>query len=55
VGEPAALTTTVQHYTAQVIGAFAAQGTPVDMVSIGNGILCPVGEVNWTPTPVGTT
>jgi len=35
-----------------VIGAFAAQGTPVDMVSIGNeirnGILWPVGEVNWT-------
>ncbi|MGA8718807.1 MAG: glycosyl hydrolase 53 family protein [Solirubrobacteraceae bacterium] len=46
------LTTTVQNYTAQVIGAFAAQGTPVDMVSIGNeirnGILWPVGEVNWT-------
>jgi arabinogalactan endo-1,4-beta-galactosidase len=46
------LTTTVQNYTAQVIGAFAAQGTPVDMVSIGNeirnGILWPVGEVNWS-------
>ena len=46
------LTTTVQNYTAQVIGAFAAQGTPVDMVSIGNeirnGILWPVGEVDWT-------
>jgi len=46
------LTTTVQFYTAQVIGAFAAQGTPVDMVSIGNeirnGILWPVGEVDWS-------
>ena len=46
------LTTTVQNYTAQVIGAFAAQGTPVDMVSIGNeirnGILWPVGEVDWS-------
>ena len=46
------LTTTVQNYTAQVMGAFAAQGTPVDMVSIGNeirnGILWSVGEVNWS-------
>ena len=46
------LTTTVQNYTHQVIGAFAAQGTPVDMVSIGNeirnGILWPVGQVDWT-------
>jgi Glycosyl hydrolase family 53 len=46
------LTSTVQNYTAQVIGAFAAQRTPVDMVSIGNeirnGILWPVGEVNWS-------
>ncbi|HUA06139.1 MAG TPA: glycosyl hydrolase 53 family protein [Solirubrobacteraceae bacterium] len=45
------LTTTVKNYTAQVIGAFAAQGTPVDMVSIGNeirnGILWPVGQVDW--------
>jgi arabinogalactan endo-1,4-beta-galactosidase len=35
-----------------VIHAFAAQGTPVDMVSIGNeirnGILWPVGQVDWT-------
>jgi arabinogalactan endo-1,4-beta-galactosidase len=34
-----------------VISRFAAQGTPVDMVSIGNeirnGILWPVGEVDW--------
>ena len=46
------LTTTVQNYTAQVIGAFATQGIPVDMVSIGNeirnGILWPVGEVEWS-------
>ena len=45
------LTTTVKNYTAQVIGAFAAQGTGVDMVSIGNeirnGILWPVGQVDW--------
>src|SRR5215469_7789473 len=44
------LTSTVQSYTQQVISAFAAQGTAVDLVSIGNeirnGILWPVGEVN---------
>jgi arabinogalactan endo-1,4-beta-galactosidase len=48
----AQLTRTVRRYTAEVIARFAAQGTPVDMVSIGNeirnGILWPVGEVNWT-------
>jgi arabinogalactan endo-1,4-beta-galactosidase len=48
----AQLTDTVRAYTRHVIGAFAAQGTPVDMVSIGNeirnGILWPVGQVNWT-------
>jgi arabinogalactan endo-1,4-beta-galactosidase len=48
----AQLTATVQSYTQQVIGAFAHQGTPVDMVSIGNeirnGILWPVGEVDPT-------
>jgi arabinogalactan endo-1,4-beta-galactosidase len=46
------LSATVDSYTQQVIHAFAAQGTPVDMVSIGNeirnGILWPVGQVNWT-------
>jgi arabinogalactan endo-1,4-beta-galactosidase len=46
----AQLTSTVRSYTQQVISAFAAQGTPVDMVSIGNeirnGILWPVGEIN---------
>ena len=35
-----------------MISAFAQQGTPVDMVSIGNeirnGILWPVGEINCT-------
>jgi arabinogalactan endo-1,4-beta-galactosidase len=48
----AQLTQTVQSYTQQVISAFAQQGTPVDMVSIGNeirnGILWPIGEVDWT-------
>jgi arabinogalactan endo-1,4-beta-galactosidase len=47
----AQLTTTVHDYTQSVIRAFAAQDTPVDMVSIGNeirnGILWPVGQVNW--------
>lgn len=46
----AQLTTTVQSYTRQVISAFAQQGTPVDLVSIGNeirnGILWPIGEIN---------
>ena len=46
------LTATVGSYTRHVIKAFAAQGTPVDMVSIGNeirnGILWPVGQVDWT-------
>ena len=49
------LTGTVQSYTRQVISAFAKQGTPVDMVSIGNeirnGILWPVGEVNDPSVP----
>jgi arabinogalactan endo-1,4-beta-galactosidase len=48
----AQLTATVKSYTQQVISAFAQQGTPVDMVSIGNeirnGILWPVGEINYT-------
>ena len=46
------LTSTVRSYTQQVISAFAQQGTPVDMVSIGNeisnGILWPNGEINCT-------
>lgn len=46
------LTATVRAYTQQVISAFAHQGTPVDLVSIGNeirnGILWPVGQVNCT-------
>ena len=53
----AQLTATVQSYTQQVISAFARQGTPVDMVSIGNeirnGILWPVGEVNDPTNPAG--
>jgi arabinogalactan endo-1,4-beta-galactosidase len=48
----AQLTSTVQSYTRSVIQAFAHQGTPVDMVSIGNeirnGILWPTGEINCT-------
>jgi arabinogalactan endo-1,4-beta-galactosidase len=44
------LTATVHSYTQQVISAFAQQGTPVDLVSIGNeirnGILWPVGQVD---------
>ena len=51
----AQLTATVQSYTQQVIGAFAKQGTPVDMVSIGNeirnGVLWPVGQVNDPANP----
>jgi arabinogalactan endo-1,4-beta-galactosidase len=51
----AQLTSTVQSYTRQVISAFARQGTPVDMASIGNeirnGILWPVGEVNDPSNP----
>jgi len=46
------LTSTVQSYTQGVIQAFARQGTPVDMTSIGNeirnGILWPTGEINCT-------
>ncbi len=46
------LTATVRSYTQQVISAFARQGTPADMVSIGNeirnGILWPIGEINCT-------
>lgn len=44
------LSATVQSYTTQVLTAFARQGTPVDMVSIGNeirnGILWPTGQVD---------
>jgi arabinogalactan endo-1,4-beta-galactosidase len=46
------LSATVRQYTKSVIGRFAAQGTPVDMVSIGNeirnGMLWPVGRIDWT-------
>jgi arabinogalactan endo-1,4-beta-galactosidase len=46
------LTATVRSYSQQVVTAFARQGTPVDLVSIGNeirnGILWPVGEINCT-------
>lgn len=46
------LSQTVEQYTESVIAAFAEQGTPVDLVSIGNeirnGFLWPVGQVDWT-------
>ena len=46
------LTATVRSYSQQVVSAFARQGTPVDLVSVGNeirnGILWPVGEINCT-------
>src|SRR6266567_1204059 len=46
------LATTVRTYTQDVISAFARQGTPVDMVSIGNeirnGMLWPTGQIDWT-------
>jgi arabinogalactan endo-1,4-beta-galactosidase len=48
----ATLTHTVESYTRDVIAAFAGQGTPVDMVSIGNeirnGILWPTGQIDWS-------
>jgi arabinogalactan endo-1,4-beta-galactosidase len=49
----AGLTAQVQSYTQQVITAFAAQDTPVDMVSIGNEITngmlwSPSQESNWS-------
>ncbi len=48
----ATLATTVRTYTQDVIAAFAQQGTPVDMVSIGNeirnGMLWPTGQIDWT-------
>jgi arabinogalactan endo-1,4-beta-galactosidase len=48
----ATLAATVQSYTRSVITAFARQGTPVGMVSIGNeirnGMLWPTGRLDWT-------
>ncbi len=53
------LASTVESYTHDVIAAFAAQGTPVDMVSIGNEIRtgCCGRSAGSTgaPTPDGTT
>ena len=43
----AGLTAKVRSYTQQVISAFAAQGTPVDMVSIGNEI---TNGMLWSPS-----
>ncbi|GIH18432.1 glycosyl hydrolase 53 family protein [Rugosimonospora africana] len=46
------LAATVRGYTHDVIAAFARQGTPVSMVSIGNeirnGMLWPTGQIDWT-------
>jgi arabinogalactan endo-1,4-beta-galactosidase len=45
------LTRSVHDYTRDVLAAFALQGTPVDLVSIGNeirnGILWPTGQIEW--------
>jgi arabinogalactan endo-1,4-beta-galactosidase len=47
----ATLAGTVRAYTKDVLAAFARQGTPVDLVSIGNeirnGMLWPVGQLDW--------
>jgi arabinogalactan endo-1,4-beta-galactosidase len=43
----AGLTAKVRSYTQHVISAFAAQGTPVDMVSIGNEI---TNGMLWAPS-----
>jgi arabinogalactan endo-1,4-beta-galactosidase len=43
----AGLTAKMRSYTQQVISAFAAQGTPVDMVSIGNEI---TNGMLWSPS-----
>jgi arabinogalactan endo-1,4-beta-galactosidase len=43
---------TVRTYTRDVLNALAAQGTPVDMLQLGNeirnGILWPIGQLDWT-------
>jgi arabinogalactan endo-1,4-beta-galactosidase len=48
----ATVANTVQNYTRSVITAFARQGTPVGLVSIGNeirnGMLWPTGQLDWT-------
>ena len=53
-----ALRATVERYTRETVAAFARQGTPVDIVQIGNevtnGFLWPAGEIyqnsgeHWT-------
>lgn len=46
---PEALRSTVRKYTRDVVAAFARQGTPVDIVQIGNetthGMLWPTGQI----------
>ncbi|WP_243408126.1 glycoside hydrolase family 53 protein [Frankia canadensis] len=51
----AAMTATVRTYTHDLVARFAAQGTPIDMIQIGNeitnGMLWPLGSVrDGTPT-----
>ncbi|HKE18368.1 MAG TPA: glycosyl hydrolase 53 family protein [Kofleriaceae bacterium] len=47
----AALAQTVRTYTRDVLAALHAQGTPADMVQIGNeirnGMLWPLGRIDW--------
>lgn len=55
--EPATLASTVRSYTRDVVAAFAAQGTPLDMIQIGNevtrgmlwptGLIYPGGQEQW--------
>ena len=57
--DPQRLAHTVRAYTSRVVADFARQGTPVDIVQIGNeitaGILWPTGRVyrpdgeHWEP------
>lgn len=47
----AGLTAKVRSYTRDVIAAFAAQGTPVDMVSIGNEV---TKGMLWAPSTSGS-
>lgn len=52
------LAQTVRTYTSDVLDALAAQGTPVDMLQLGNeirnGLLWPTGYIDWSADPGGT-
>ena len=47
-----ALAGTVRTYTRDVLDALAAQGTPADMLQLGNeirnGLLWPIGQLDWS-------